>query len=80
MPEHEDLNYKVKASLVYADYQTWCKSNGVYAESQNRWREGLRDRGIVVKSGRPSNGGNPTDVIVGREHLLSAFVDLPFSS
>lgn len=79
LPEHEDMNYKTRASSVYADYVAWCKANGVYAESQSRWREGLRDRGIQVKSGRPSDGGNPTDVIVGREHLLSYFLDLPAS-
>ena len=77
LPEHADTKYKIRASSVYADYVTWCKGNGVYAESQSRWREGLRDRGIQVKSGRPSDGGNPTDVIVGREHLLSSFLDCP---
>ena len=37
------------------------------------------DAGIVlaqVKRGRPSNGGNPTDVIVGREHRPAGLADL----
>ena len=76
LPEHDEPTYKTRISGVYADYVAWCKSNGVCAESQNRWREGLRDRGIEVKRGRPSNGGNPTDVIVGREHRPAGLADL----
>ena len=76
LPEHDDPTYKTRISGVYADYVAWCRDNGVCAESQNRWREGLRDRGIEVKRGRPSNGGNPTDVIVGREHRPAGLADL----
>lgn len=76
LPEHDDPSYKIRTSSVYTDYTDWCRRNGVYAESQSRWREGLRDRGIQVQRGRPSEGGNPTDVIVGRKHLSSSFLDV----
>lgn len=75
LPEHADPGHKIRAASVYTDYTSWCRSNGVCAESQSRWREGLKDRGIEVKRGRPSDGGNPTDVIVGRDHWLSGFAD-----
>ena len=75
LPEHDDPEHKIRAAEVYMEYTVWCRRNGVCAESRSRWREGLKDRGIEVRSGRPSGGGNPTDVITGRNLVPDSLED-----
>lgn len=75
LPEHDDPEHKIRVAEVYTEYTFWCRRNGVCAESRSRWREGLKDRGIEVRSGRPSGGGNPTDVIIGRDLVPDSFED-----
>lgn len=75
LPEHADPEHKIKASEAYDEYTAWCRRNGVFAEGKTRWREGLRDRGIEVRRGRPSAGGSPTDVITGRDIVPDSLAD-----
>ena len=75
LQEHEDPGHRIKASEAYDEYTAWCRRNGVFAEGKTRWREGLRDRGIEVRRGRPSAGGSQTDVITGRDLVPDSFAD-----
>lgn len=75
LPKHDDPGHKIKASEVYTEYTFWCRRNGVCAEGKTRWREGLKDRGIEIIRGRPSEGGSPTDVITGRDIVPDSLAD-----
>lgn len=56
---------RTRTAAIYEEYRTWCRENGQYAESASKFNEALRDRGITVKRGHPSGGGDRTTIVDG---------------
>lgn len=56
-------NACVSTKQLYRRYVRWCFENGVYAESQTRFTQAMRNKGYIVKKAYSAIGGHSNHVM-----------------